>query len=153
MDSQMGQFLFYLVVSQIRAITAFPYPAPVFGIFMADGHVSFSLCWRCPIYTLLKRECKDAYACSLRTCSHTHTHTPNFNMLMILLLCLLLFLVLDCRGPCQTWRVHDHSKNCVETFWSRTRARQRHEHGYIIHPKCTIPGVGCVSGTCSFWTI
>ena len=44
MDSQMGQFLFYLVVSQIRAITAFPYPAPVFGIFMADGHVSFSLC-------------------------------------------------------------------------------------------------------------
>ena len=23
-------------------------------------------------------------------------------------------------------------------------------HGYIVHPKCTIPGVGRVSGTCSF---
>ena len=46
MDSQMGQFLFYLVVSQIRAITAFPYPAP--RVWDFHGR------WACKFSPLLK---------------------------------------------------------------------------------------------------
>ena len=37
-DSQLGQLLFYLVAHQIKAITILPYPKPVMGLFMADGH-------------------------------------------------------------------------------------------------------------------
>ena len=37
-DSQLGQLLFYLVAHQIKAVTILPYPKPVMGLFMADGH-------------------------------------------------------------------------------------------------------------------